>query len=665
MIRRSIVAVFLFAVLGAGHGFGQTIVDPTTHLQVELVASGLSSPTSMAFIGDDDILVLQKGDGLVRRIQGGILLSAPVLDVAVHFRSERGLLGVATDPDFINNGYVYLYYTESSTGDDTSSSTSTPLGNRVYRHTWSGTALVDPVLILDLPVTTGPNHDGGIVVFGPDDALYAVIGDLNRDGKLENFPTGPDPDDTGVVFRVHRSGRPLVDNPFFDAANLDNPMNRYFAYGIRNSFGMAFDPVSGDLWDSENGPSSFDEVNRVVPGFNSGWEQIMGPDARDPQNEADLWIADGSVYRDPEFSWADPVAPAAVGFVASRVLGCELEHDLIVGDNNCGQLYRFAPAPGRETLEFTSPELQDKVADNAPQRCSDELGELLLGSNWGVVTDIENGPDGRLYVVSLTLGSVYRIAPASGSFPDTDGDGVDDACDCATELATSYAPPVELPQLRISATAPTTLGWDGQSGTAGPGTTYDLVSGDLTSLRVQAGFASACSLTAGTPTPASEDSRPDPPPGRGHYYLARAANDCDSGTFGEGSGIPDPRDELDVSIPPACACTQRSGGAFVRFDIVEETLTIWTTDDAFVDEAIAQLGGGPVRVPIFALLDGRECDPQWTWHTDPAIVSFADATIEVCDSLPSFVEADKDHWLNTVGEFCPWAAIVQTVDDRR
>src|SRR5439155_26083281 len=132
-----IALAFLLTVPAAA----QTVNDPG--LQVQVVASGLSQPTTMAFIGDRDILVLQKANGQVRRIVGGILQPAPVLDVGVDSLSERGLLGIALDPDFPVNRHVYLYLTVSSTGADTVG-VPPPLGNRVYRGTWNGTTPVHP-----------------------------------------------------------------------------------------------------------------------------------------------------------------------------------------------------------------------------------------------------------------------------------------------------------------------------------------------------------------------------------------------------------------------------------------------------------------------------------------------------------------------------------------
>lgn len=141
----------------------QSLNDPTLRI-TELVA-GLSQPTAMAFIGSNDLLVLQKADGRVRRVTNGVLQPGSVLDVNVDNTSERGLLGIAVHPDFPVTPLIYLYFTESSAASDTSGS---PLANRVYRYTWNGTTLTSPQLILDLPVTPGPNRDGGAMTFGPD-----------------------------------------------------------------------------------------------------------------------------------------------------------------------------------------------------------------------------------------------------------------------------------------------------------------------------------------------------------------------------------------------------------------------------------------------------------------------------------------------------------------
>jgi len=369
-------------------------------LQVFPVVSGLGSPTTMAFIGPADMLVLQKNDGKVRRVTGGVLQNNPVLDVNVDNLSERGLLGIALHPNFPTSPFVYLYLTESNNG--AADSAGSAAANRVYRYTWNGIALTSPSLILDLPVIPGPNHDGGVITFGPDGKLYVVIGDLNRNGQLQNNSAGSAPDDTSVVLRVNADGSTPSDNPFFA---LGGNVARYYAYGIRNSFGMAFDPVTDKLWMTENGPGDFDEINLVEPGFNSGWNQIKGP----ASNTDNLVVLTGSNYSDPKFSWLNTVGPTGIVFLNSAQLGAQSQLDAFVGDINNGNLYRFTPNAARDGFIFTGAALADLVADS-----SSELDELIFGTGFNGITDLKVGPDGLLYVVSYGDGAIYVIEPATG-----------------------------------------------------------------------------------------------------------------------------------------------------------------------------------------------------------------------------------------------------------
>ena len=194
------------------------IKDPI--LKVESVISGLSSPTSMTFVDNNNLLVLEKG-GNVRLVSNGQLQSQPVLHVSVDITSERGLLGIAvmnsSSSSTNNNKVVFLYYTESQGGE---------LRNRVYSYQWNGQSLINPKLILDLPALPGPNHNAGKLVIGPDNYLYAIIGELRHNGKLQNIKDGPDPDDTGVIFRVNPAdGSPAENNPFLNDPNV--AMHRY------------------------------------------------------------------------------------------------------------------------------------------------------------------------------------------------------------------------------------------------------------------------------------------------------------------------------------------------------------------------------------------------------------------------------------------------------
>jgi glucose/arabinose dehydrogenase len=402
------------------------INDPK--LKAEVFAKGLSSPTSMAFIDSNNILVLEK-TGLVCLISNGILQEQPLFQVQVANNSERGLLGIATinrdaevGSSSVNKDIgdrnqaattIFLYYTESE-----------PLRNRIYRYQWNGETLVNSTLILDLPGEPGPNHDGGKLAIGPDHYFYAVIGDLNHNGKLQNIIVGPEPDDTSVILRVNpNDGLPVNNNPLFSNSNNNNTnssenskLNRYYAYGIRNSFGMDFDPVTGALWDTENGPESYDEINLVNPGFNSGWKKVMGPISKSNITEGELISFPGSKYADPVFSWTDPIGVTDIEFLNSSKLGEKYKNNIFIGDIRNGNLYYFEVNEKRDGLKFNDSQstgLTDLVADN-----EDESSKVTFGTGFGSkrgITDIETGPDGFLYIVSFGEGVIYRIAPPVNS----------------------------------------------------------------------------------------------------------------------------------------------------------------------------------------------------------------------------------------------------------
>jgi glucose/arabinose dehydrogenase len=457
-------------------------------LAVRTVASGLTTPISLALLGPSDMFVLEKNTGRVFRVVDGVI-GPTVLDLAVNFASERGLLGVALHPAFPDTPFVYLYWTESTTGADTDVLSETPLlGNRVDRFIWDGSTLTfDRNLIhiraiqedgAPLPAGQGDegqidrgNHDAGVIAFGPDGKLYILIGDVGRRGQLQNLPSGPtltglgptvpddqfggpQPDDahfTGVIVRLNDDGTVPSDNPFFPAGaamggEVGANIQKIFAYGIRNSFGMAFDPVAGNLWAEENGEDAFDELNLIEPGMNGGWIQIMGPVERiaeykgiettslhhedfpnlqqfrwGPERIADtpgealsrLFVLPGSHYSDPEFSWKHVLAPAGIGFVASRSLGAQFFGDLFVGfsvpEPLGGPLFRFNLTGNRNKIAVDDPRLEDRVADNLTFHDLTESEGLLIGSDFGIVTDIETGPNGNLFVVSLDNGAIYEI----------------------------------------------------------------------------------------------------------------------------------------------------------------------------------------------------------------------------------------------------------------
>jgi aldose sugar dehydrogenase len=361
-------------------------------LNIEAVVEGLSSPTGMTFLDDNNILVLEKR-GNVRLVANGILQEQPILHVPVNAEGESGLLGVAisngsagSNQD-ITNTNVFLYYTEAD-----------PLRNRIYKYQWDGKILTNPTLILDLPAGPRPNHNGGKITIGPDGYLYAVIGNLNRDGQLQNFADGPPPDDTGSIFRINpEDGSAAPDNPF--ASSNNNVLSKYYAYGIRNSFGINFDPVAGNLWDTENGEDKYDEINLVEPGFNSGWETVMGPISRSEESEEDLVNFPGSHYADPLFSWASTVGLTDIEFLSSSNLGERYTNNIFVGDIIRGNLYLFEVNENRDGISLDTAQQQSDLTDLVVDN-EDELSAITFASGFGGITDIETGPDGSLYVLS-------------------------------------------------------------------------------------------------------------------------------------------------------------------------------------------------------------------------------------------------------------------------
>ena len=482
-------------------------------LDVRTVVSGLTTPTTMAFTGINEFFVLEKNTGMAKYVVNGE--AQTVLDLAVNFASERGLLGIALDPEFHTNNFVYLYWSciappppaedpfeptqeecaeEPEMGEDSDDILATPLlGNRVDRFVWDGETLTFDLNLIMIrsfqndgapePPNQGDeeqpargNHDGGVLTFGQDGMLYIFIGDLGRRGLLQNLPCGPtdvydcpgedemvpddqfggpEPDDahlSGVILRLNTDGTAPEDNPFFEAGaemgdEVGENIQKIFSYGHRNGFGMAVDPLSGHLWMQENGDDTFSEINRIVPGMNGGWIQIEGPVERVPQfreiettffappatfpdlqqfrwpptNIAEsseeamsrLFMLPGATYQDPQFSWKWEVAPGGIGFVNSRALGRRFQGDLFVGAAipalEGGYLFRFNLSDDREGFQFGNDNLQDNVADNKAKHEITESRGLLIGRNFGSGTDIEMGPNGNLYVVSLTQGAVYEI----------------------------------------------------------------------------------------------------------------------------------------------------------------------------------------------------------------------------------------------------------------
>jgi glucose/arabinose dehydrogenase len=371
------------------------VINP--NLKIETVTTGLVLPTTMAFVGPDDMLVLEKNKGTVQRIVNGQMLDQPLLQVNVSSEVERGMLGIAVSKDNqTGKPLVFLYFTESEGGE--------PIASRLYRYELLNDTLVNPILLLDLPAVPGPRHNSGNIIIGPDNNLYVSVGDL--DGHItmaQNVKGGGWPDGSSAILRITQDGPALGGGVLGD----NGIIKKYYAYGIRNSFGMDFDPVTNMVWDTENGPSYGDEINLIEPGFNSGWLEVQGMAPVDFNYSGDLVNFEGKGnYSDPEFVWTDTVGPTAIKFLHSDRLGKQYENDVFVSDITQGNIYHFDLDINRTQLVLEGA-LADRVSNNHT-----ENEDIIFGEGFGGISDLEVGPyDGYLYIVSLGHGTIYRIVP--------------------------------------------------------------------------------------------------------------------------------------------------------------------------------------------------------------------------------------------------------------
>ena len=331
------ITVFVFITIIASFSLSQVYALPIVFDDdyiVEKFATGLEYPITMTFVGED-ILVIEKNTGKVIRIQdNGVRYNEPVLDVPVSNTFEAGLVGIAS----VSN-HVYLYFTESLSGLDKYGVENSK--NTVQQYDWNGEKLTNPTLIKELLAVANVHH-GGVITTSLNNEVYFVIGDQHQRTVFQNIPVEAILE-TGSIFKI-------------DTEEMNVEL---FAMGIRNSFGLAVDPVTGFLWDTENGDRFYDEINLVKPGFNSGWKMVMGPvdrinlDTCEYLNELDIhscleWIIastntpqtipppfENFEYSDPEFSWWETVGLTAIEFPDKDGFG-KYSDWLFVADFNNG-----------------------------------------------------------------------------------------------------------------------------------------------------------------------------------------------------------------------------------------------------------------------------------------------------------------------------------------
>ncbi len=250
-----------------------------------VVAAGLTDPTSMALAPDGRIFVCEQR-GTLRVIKNGALLPTPFLTVTVDSAGERGLLGIAFDPNFVSNQLVYVYYTSP-----------TPAHNRVSRFIANGDVALagSETILMELPnLSTATNHNAGAIHFGPDGDLYVATGDNANGNNAQSFSTR-----LGKMLRITSTGAIPADNPFFNQTNGDN--RSIWALGLRNPFTFAFQPGTGRMFINNVGQSTWEEINDGIAGANYGWPICEGPCS--PPNPS---------FTDPIFFYANTGVDCAI-----------------------------------------------------------------------------------------------------------------------------------------------------------------------------------------------------------------------------------------------------------------------------------------------------------------------------------------------------------------
>ena len=330
---------------------------PSGEFSLEPVLTGLDFPVSMAFTPDGRLFYNELDTGNTRVVDTSwTLLPQPFYTLPVLTGGEKGLLGLAIDPDFASNGFVYVFHT-----------TSTPTRNRVVRLTAVGdTGTNETVIIDNLPAAD--NHNGGNIHFGPDGKLYVTIGDTEQ-SALSQDPSSL----AGKILRYNKDGTIPADNP--------TPGSAVYALGVRNSFDFTFHRHSGDLWATENGPSVDDEVNLIVADGNYGWPTVTGI-AGDPQ------------FVDPLVAFTPTIAPTGIVAVsASSTYGAAYHDNLLFTDFNGGQVRRVV---------LSGPSL-------------DQLGSLTSAytGGQGALIDVAEGTDGYVYVSSIS--GIFKLVTSTAT----------------------------------------------------------------------------------------------------------------------------------------------------------------------------------------------------------------------------------------------------------
>ena len=351
------MAALVAALLAAGPG-----AHAAPGVQARRVVSGLDQPVAFTFGPGPTLWYVEKASGQIHTYDLGSDQDT-LFDVVpgVNGQGERGLLGIALHPRYPQVPSVYVYATRAVRGR---------LRNQIVRITEvpGGT---ERRVIFSSPASASPYHNGGRILFGPDGLLYAIVGDGHDAANAQDLSG----EDRGKLLRMTPNG----DVP------ASNPRNTLmFAYGIRNSFGFAFDPETGDLWETENGPACNDEVNRVRRGRNYGWGPSATCDGSSPGNTN----RDGPRPDRPELFYEQPIGITGIAFCEGCGLGAVSDGRAFFGSVNTGQITRVALDARRRAVR----------------------GHVVVFSHDRGVLSIEAAPGGALYFSDV--GAIWRLVGA-------------------------------------------------------------------------------------------------------------------------------------------------------------------------------------------------------------------------------------------------------------
>ena len=413
-MRRLVGPLSTVLLLSCAASLRAQVVDDS-NVTVRAWLDDVSGVSGMTFLpGSSDAFIIQKDTGKVMFVHDRAVKTT-ALDLSVANRGEQGLLDIALHPDFGKNGFVYLSYTAA--GKDGGRATA----NRIDRYRWDGKRLSFSKSIEKLPAGPGTTNVGGKLEFGLDGTLYALFGDQQRRERTQNRASSKVTTPTSVVLRLNASGGAAEGNPFTSSKKKSKAKEGAvlldtWSYGIRNGGGLAIDPQTGRLWDTELGAGSYDEINLVDAGFNSGWAELSGPVSRHGFTAGrQVKLGPAAHYEDPKFSWHVSIDPGDLVFASDGAFGSEYDGDLFVAGTH-GTIYHFRLNEARNDFVLTGG-LADRVADNQSDNFSEEQGDIIWGRRFGRITDLEQH-GGSLYVISKDRGTIYTIMTRKSPVPE-------------------------------------------------------------------------------------------------------------------------------------------------------------------------------------------------------------------------------------------------------